>query len=317
MVTIRGYRDKDAPALCGAWNAVWPHIARTPGELAREAKELEPQYQSRFEVAEIEGTFVGFSECVRNIGSYHPQKWTINIIVVPEHRRKGFGAHLYDAALTWLTPQDPIRLTTNIFEDDADANAFCLNRGFTERKRDFESELELDTFDPVILDQVASRPLPQGVTIKPLAEIDSPEIRRAFHEIFEEVRKDTPRAEPPTPLAFELFDQQVLGDPDFLKEGTMLALDASGRLIAFTGVFASPFEGSVEQWLTGCRREHRGQGIPTALKAAGIRWALNIGMKKILTDNDSRNAPMLAINDRFGFKRKTAFLTMVRDLVEI
>jgi len=315
MITIRAFTPEDYPAICMAWNATWPHIAWTPEELTRDAERLEEKYRPYFLVAERGSEFVGFVQALRHIGSFHPQKWAIDVIVPAAYRRQGVGTALYDAILAWVLPQDPIKFTTNVFENDLDSVRFAATRGYTERKRDFESELNLADLDLGAVERIEARGLPEGIEIRRLAEIDTPEMRRAFHELFEEVRKDTPRSEPPTRLTFDFFCRQVIEDPDFIRDGTMLALDADGNPIAFCGVFRSPFEGSVEQWLTATKREWRGKGLAAALKAAGIRWALETGVQKILTDNDSRNAHMLSINDRLGFQRKEAFLSMSKDLV--
>lgn len=50
-----------------------------------------------------------------------------------------------------------------------------------------------------------------------------------------------------------------------------------------------------------------------ALKLALIEEAKRLGAKSIKTDNDSRNAAMLAINDKLGFVRQPAVLSVVKD----
>lgn len=314
MLSIREATPEDYPNLCEAWNAVWPQIAWKPEDLARDRERLEAKYHPYFLIAEQDAGFAGFVQAFRHIGSFHPQKWNVDIIVPQLNRRQGIGTALYDAILAYILPQNPIKITTNLFENDQDSMRFATSRGYTERKRDFESELILAEIDLSAVEKIEARGLPEGVTIHRLAEIDTEELRRAYHELFEEVRIDTPRSEPPTRLTFEFFTEEVLDDPDFVKEGTVLALDANGRPIAFCGVFRSVFEGCIEQWLTATKREWRGKGLAAALKAAGIRWALETGVQKIVTDNDSRNAHMLSINDRLGFRRKEAFLSMSKDI---
>ena len=63
-------------------------------------------------------------------------------------------------------------------------------------------------------------------------------------------------------------------------------------------------------WLTAVLPKHRGQGIARALKIAGIVAAKAQGFEAIRTDNDTRNAPMLAINDSLGFRRLPAMVTL-------
>jgi len=55
------------------------------------------------------------------------------------------------------------------------------------------------------------------------------------------------------------------------------------------------------QWLTGVLKAHRGHGVATALKVAAYRHARAAGVLVMTTENNADNAPMLAINRKFGF----------------
>jgi hypothetical protein len=48
------------------------------------------------------------------------------------------------------------------------------------------------------------------------------------------------------------------------------------------------------------------------MKVALIRLATASGKTELHTDNDSGNAPMLAINQQLGFVRRTATISMVK-----
>ena len=52
---------------------------------------------------------------------------------------------------------------------------------------------------------------------------------------------------------------------------------------------------------TGVRREYRGRGIALALKLLAIDFCCRSGAGRVRTNNDSKNAPMLAINRRLGY----------------
>ncbi|WP_230272887.1 hypothetical protein [Deinococcus sp. 6YEL10] len=58
------------------------------------------------------------------------------------------------------------------------------------------------------------------------------------------------------------------------------------------------------------RREWRGHGLGLALKLAAARAALARGFTHSHTGNHTGNAPMLAINDRLGFTREAAMVTL-------
>jgi GNAT superfamily N-acetyltransferase len=59
----------------------------------------------------------------------------------------------------------------------------------------------------------------------------------------------------------------------------------------------------MENAFTGMLRDYRGRGIAQALKVRTIMYAKQSGVSEILTENDSVNAPILAVNKKLGYKR--------------
>jgi mycothiol synthase len=59
-------------------------------------------------------------------------------------------------------------------------------------------------------------------------------------------------------------------------------------------------------------REARGQGLATAIKVRALRAVLELGFKTVRTDNDTQNTPMLAVNDKLGYQRQPAVLSMLK-----
>jgi len=57
---------------------------------------------------------------------------------------------------------------------------------------------------------------------------------------------------------------------------------------------------------------HRGRGLGLAVKVEAPRRAKAAGMRELRTDNHSRNAPMLAINTRLGYRRLPGWIEVVR-----
>ncbi|MGH2400197.1 MAG: GNAT family N-acetyltransferase, partial [bacterium] len=80
---------------------------------------------------------------------------------------------------------------------------------------------------------------------------------------------------------------------------------------------SSLFKPKVGDWLTqgltGVRRQFRGRHIATALKVKTVEYARDHGIREIRTWNEINNAPMLAINIKFGFVRQPAWITLAKD----
>jgi RimJ/RimL family protein N-acetyltransferase len=53
---------------------------------------------------------------------------------------------------------------------------------------------------------------------------------------------------------------------------------------------------------TATAAAHHGLGLATLAKLAQLRWAAANGIDQVVTDNDERNAPILAINRRLGYE---------------
>ncbi len=307
---IRAFTRDDLSGIVELWNLVRPNQQRTLDEAISDLDTLEAQYQTTFFVIELEGQIVGASEIYRHPGMYHPHKFFGNIFVHPNHQKKGIGTALYQQTFQFLTALEAISFRTQIAESDAHSFQFATTRGFSESKRDFESLLEVKDFD---FSRFAGLENVDGIEFHTAKELDSTVFRQAFFDCFTATRADVPRSQTASPISLEFFQEQVLGDEYFLWEGTQIALDPKTDVIlGFSGVYQGAREGWMDQWLTATRREARGRGIALALKLRVVKYALEQGYSTIRTDNDTRNAPMLAINDKLGFVRQTALISVVK-----
>ncbi len=299
----------DYGSFCELWNSVWPNVAKDVDELRRDDAFPVHLRTTRW-LASLDGADVGFAEAYRPAGSYHEANWLIEVGVKRDLRGKGTGTQLFRQALNFVELAGMEIADTRVSGEDEHSLLFAGRRGFSEVSRDFESVLDLCTCDREFLQNLAAAA--QELEIKPIVVCDSPEFRRLLHEAFEEVRKDVPRMDPPVPLTLEFFLQATLEDPAFLMEGSHVLMDGE-HIAGFAGLFQGATEGRIDTWLTSLRRPYRGRGLAQAMKAKTILWAIENGYASIRTDNNSANTSMLAINDKFGFQRCAAILTMRRE----
>ncbi len=310
MLEIRPFHRDDLGGIVELWNLVRPNQQRTLDEAESDIDTLEAQFQTTFFVTELEGRIVGVAEIYRHPGMYHPHKFFGNIFVHPEKQSQGIGSALYQQALEFLTALEAICFRSQVAESDAHSLQFATTRGFSEAKRDFESLLTVKSFD---FSSFAGLENVEGVEFHTAKELDSTVFRQAFFDCFTATRADVPRSQAASPISFEFFQEQVLGDEYFLWAGTQIALDPkTDTILGFSGVYQAAREGWMDQWLTATRREARGRGIALALKLRVIKYALEQDYSTIRTDNDTRNAPMLAINDKLGFVRQPALISVVK-----
>lgn len=306
-MALRRATQEDLQSYCHLWNAVWPNWALEAAQLARDDRTLPEPMRARRWLAAVDGEDVGFAVAQRPAGTFHLGKWRIDIGVASGWRGRGIGAALASEAEAHVSEADLVHVSTRVREGDAASLRFARSRGFREVHRDFESLLDLEEADAGTLEGLTR--CPEGYRLASLSELDSPSFRTAFHALFEAVRVDIPRPEPPVPLTFTFFVNQVLKDPDLLHAGSWFALHGD-EPVAFCGIFRGGNEGWADQWLTAVASPHRGRGLAVAVKAATVLWAKRAGFTTIRTDNNSENRRMLAINDRFGFRRCAAILLM-------
>ncbi|MGL3149381.1 GNAT family N-acetyltransferase [Microbacterium sp. A82] len=96
--------------------------------------------------------------------------------------------------------------------------------------------------------------------------------------------------------------EALLAQQNRTSYGT-IALDADGRVAAFTQIVVSGGDGNAYQWGTLVHRDARGNRLGTAVKLANLRMlqAHSPETAAVYTYNAGVNEHMLAINTRLGF----------------
>ena len=302
----------DLEPIVAVLNAARPHHPRGVAELRHDWLKLETDLKPHFSVAELAGQIVGVTEWQRDAGAYHPLRCSLELCVHPDAQRHGIGRILWNALEHELQHLEMRSVTVQVSEDHASGLRFAASRGFLEIKRDFESRLDLQTFDSSPFGALEATLVERDVTLRSWHDSDSPAFRLELHKVFSIARLDVPRSVPATPISFEFFEQNILSDAEFLWDASFVAV-RDGEIIGFTGAYQSGAEGVADQWLTAVTREYRGQRIALALKVKQLEALRSLGFVAVRTDNDTRNAPMLAVNARLGFERRVAVLVMQKD----
>ncbi|MBZ9751229.1 GNAT family N-acetyltransferase [Deinococcus sp. HMF7604] len=302
-------------AAAQAYTAALPDDPVSGAELRRRDEEQRGwNYHAGVLVARQAAEVIGSAFYFQNPGAYHPQRFTLELGVRPDRQGQGAGAVLWaalEAALRGLNAESARILAR---EDNEVATGFLARRGFVGDKRYFTSALDLTTFDAAPYQALEARLAAQGIRLQSLTELraaDTPDLDARLHALMSDVRQDVPRADPATPLSFEVFKEAVLEDPALLPGGYLVA-EHGGQFIGQTTLFRSEASPDLLTGLTGVTRDWRGKGVATLLKLGAIRAGQALGGTLIRTDNASDNAPMLAINDRLGFVRDPASVSYQR-----
>jgi mycothiol synthase len=311
--SIRPFEEKDTADAVAIWNLLNPDWPRSVGDALDDYRKHDPTYLFQRFVAEIDGQVIGIGEYDQSVGSYHPQKFLLELYLHPDFHGQGIGKALYEKILESLQPHNPISFRVQVRDSSQRALRFFAERGFAETKRDWVSVLDVASCDLKLYEGLESTLTSEGITFTTLAELQKkdPETIRKFHSLFSEVRLDVPRAEPATPIAYDYFIANVIEAPDFDGRLFLVALEGD-KYIGFTGLYPFGDMKALDQWLTGVKREYRGRNIALALKVRSVQFAKDNSYTSVRTDNDSTNVGMLAINDKLGFKRGAANLSLLK-----
>jgi mycothiol synthase len=275
------------------------------------------KYFMRRIVVEEGGRIVGAGDLNHERWTFHPDKLHIGVMVDPDARKRGLGTALYEDLLRAARERKATELVTGVKESMADGVEFAMHRGFTESKRDWESRLDVTSFDASAFAEAPNRVAAEGITITTLAQelARDPEAIHAVYALDCDCGRDVPSTDPFTPLPFESWRKEVLESPNSTPDAWYMAVDRSGRYLGVSNLWRSLEDPSfIWQGLTGVRREARGKGIAMALKLKTVEYAREHGIREIKTWNDQRNRPMLRINEAMGFAKQPAWIELRKDL---
>ncbi len=313
-VTVREFQPADYEGVVHVHNTLWPEHATTVEEVRwdDESFNLAKYVFKRLVAVNEAGVVVGAAEYGHSPHTFHPNKLWMDINVHPEWHRRGIGSVLFDQVWLRLEELGAVEVRAWTQEGRYDGTRFLETRGFEEKRRTWESSLDLAKFDPVDL---GSEPTSLGkVVVSTWAEERSdPTAARRLHELHIELMADVPMLGEYTPLTFEEFKEWNLGSPGHIPEGYFIAKDEGEYIGECVLQQQKGLEGGLYHGLTGVREGYRRRGIATALKVIALRWAQDSGYSTVRTWNDSANQSMLSINERFGFRKEPSWISYVKE----
>ena len=247
---------------------------------------------------------------------YHPRRFMISIYVDPIYQGRGIGSEIYDSLSNRLETLNTEVVWASNKEDYTREGEFYEHRGFREKSHAWESRLDLATFDPSKFQNYITRVTEDGISFTTLEEQKGKgeAFLRPLHELVQLIQADMPREASFTPLAIDQWQALSLNSPRILPAGYIIAKQGS-EFVGMSNVLKNDQEPRIlSQDDTGVRRDYRGRGIAVALKVKVGEFAKRNGYEMIKTWNDSNNAPMLAVNNKLGFKRRVGWALLQKDI---
>ena len=204
---------------------------------------------------------------------------TVHVQVAAESRGAGVGRLLWERLLGQVGSETPLQCYVR--EGQTTSREWAERRSFAFHALRFQSVLELAGWQPP-----PARPV-VGYEIVPTEDWDR------LYQLYAELITQAPDGA--SAPGREWFGRMFEG------RCAALVADAGGQWLGLTLLEETGSHGY--NAFTGVRSEHRGRGLALNLKLSAIEQARARGLSKIITNNLSTNAPMLAVNDRLGYRR--------------
>ncbi len=297
---IREATLDDAPVVASLSALVYPaELVSARG--IRHAWEATPARSRRLMWLALEdGEAVGFASAGLSQASADPGAAVANVYVHPDRRRQGIGAALWERVEPHLAEIGATHV--NSFGlDEEPSRRFMGARGFEVTFVQRLSSLDLTKLGP-------PPPVPEGVELVPFAAIDDP---RPIFDLEVEAVQDVPLDQPQDDLRWEEWLERWWHHPEHDLDTSLLVL-LDGEPSGFTMFFSDPENKRTASGMTATARRARGRGLARLVKHHALARAAAAGIELAVTENDEQNAPMLAVNERLGYRPTTANATFSR-----
>jgi len=260
-------------------------------------------------VVERAGQAVGYAWHIEASADKDPERHgKVEAFLVPEAMSAERLRAVYDF-LEERAAEHGVRIfNATIFEDVEEEAEVLLESGYRDDHRAKAWELDLvENRERLLL--MASRAemvmREQGIECHAVAEDRDPDPWPRVYEAHVEAMLDMPHTEPIHAPDFGEY-LRWLASPDTDPRWFFIAKEGE-RVVGLSVLVFPPVQGNVWTGFTGVVRSHRRRGIARAVKAAILRRAVETGVERVRTDNDTTNAPMLHINEDLGYHRLPGF----------
>ena len=270
---------------------------------------------------------------------HHPQRYGVVAMVRPDARGRGIGGAILEWVEATVAARGGTIIRAEAKADDVGALAIAAARGYVDRQQNWESRLDVASFDDATFAPHDERIRAAGIGICTLAELRAgaldvaaeESILAEYYALDVDATEDEPSLFPITPAPYLTWRAFAVDGPEALPDATFLALaraaggetdtsagatpGARHKIVGLSALFRNlGVPGVLTQGFTAVARGYRGRGIAQSLKRRTVAYARAHGYREIRTWNNSRNAPMLRINEAMGFAKQPAWITLVKEI---
>ena len=237
--------------------------------------------------------------------SLHPDSWS-----------DATFRHGIDAAESWQRAEGTRTAVARVREDRTGELAALTEIGYREVRRQRHWELDLVGRRDQLLamaDHSRAEMGKLGINMTTVDQYREPDVLRKVYELDIEATNDNPTTVPHAVPTYEEWLEHYFDNPGIRKDRFWIAR-MGDAIVGMSLIEYPPGRGVPATEFTGTSPRMRGRGIARALKYETVAQAIALGAKRLRTDNDSENAPILHINAEMGYQPMTPYLELHREL---
>jgi mycothiol synthase len=264
-------------------------------------------------------TAIAWGGIAHTLENFHPDKYFVRSVVLPDHRHRGVGTELYRLLESEAIRRGAVCVWAGVRASDSASCRFLEHRGFVPLRYHWESRLDLTNLDLSRFPDRTASLQDQGIRITTLdAEgSDREDVRRRLYELDRATAEDEPQIGEYTPLSIEEFVAIHVVNPTVISDAIFVARRGQ-EYVGWTSLRRIHDRPDLlEIGFTGTLREFRGRGVASQLKRHAVESARDQGFQSVITGNDSLNPAIWAINEKLGFRKVDSWIRSEKSLAGV
>jgi len=304
-VSFRPAAQADHLIANQAWNAMFPDEAHGPEGLAHGWSIVDPETHVERFVIERAGAPIGVAFHEHPAWEKAPDRYGRIQAWLPPEEWPAAYAPAIGFAEARARAEGTRTILTSVREDQPALQELLAGRGYVERRRSRSWELDLVAGRDRLLAahlQTSRRMRDAGIAVATWDRLTDPDKLRKLHALMEGSIQDVPTTAPHVMEPLETFRAWIEGSPEVRPDRIWVALH-EGEIVGVSWLEYPVSYGNVWTAYTGTARSVRGQGVARALKHETVVQAIALGVRRVRTNNDAENAPILKLNAEMGYAR--------------
>jgi GNAT superfamily N-acetyltransferase len=312
-MTLREAKPADAEFVADMETAVRPDDPRDPITMKDYWRNPEENTKIERFIGEISGNPVSYALQRHDLWKTPERYGDVSGDLMPSHRTADRIDALFAAMEDRSRADGTQTFTTWCWEDDAIRVGVVRARGYVEERRQRFWELNLVAQRATIEAMAAAsraKMRDEKIRVLTIDRDTDPEKWKKLWRMSDEAVRDIPTTVPFTEIAFDDF-MKWMRSPGLREDRIWIARDGDA-VIGVSILSYPPKRGVVSTDWTGVARAGRGRGVARAVKIETVMQAIALGVDRIRTDNDFKNAPILHINETMGYARRPDGIQFMR-----